>query len=271
VSLLLRAGVEVAVDKQGELCCGGRAYEMGYRDAALAQAKLKAARLQESGVQELVTGCAHCYQCFKVLYPKLGVEHGLRVFHTSEYLAAQVAEGRLVPQRPVDLSVTYHDPCHLGRLSEPWIAWSGVQRMRHMRVYDPPRFLRRGTYGVYDPPRRLLESLPGLRLVEMDRIKEYAWCCGAGGGVRESNPAFASWTARERMAEAVATGAEAVVTACPHCERQLSEVGRSHSAASHPVARHPAADHPAAGHPAAEGRPVYDLVELLARAVGECD
>jgi Fe-S oxidoreductase len=221
VSLLKKAGTDVAVFADKELCCGGRAYEMGYRDEAVKQAQLNVARLKESGATELVTGCAHCYQYFKVLYPKLGLDHGLRVRHVTEYLADLVAEGKLKPTKPVGMTVTYHDPCHLGRLSEPWIAWKGVQRERHMRVYDPPRVLRRGTHAVYEPPRELLKSIPGIKIVEMDRIREYAWCCGAGGGVRESNPDFAAFTAQERLAEAESTGATALVTACPHCVQNL--------------------------------------------------
>jgi heterodisulfide reductase subunit D len=222
VSLLRKAGVEVGIAGDKELCCGGRAYEMGYRDAAVKQAQLNVARFKESGAKEVVTGCAHCYQYFKVVYPKLGVEHGLKVTHVTECLADLVAQGAIRPSKPVDVTVTYHDPCHLGRLSEPWIPWKGVQRERHMRVYDPPRVLRRGTYGIYEPPRDLLRSIPGLKLVEMDRIKEYAWCCGAGGGARETNPEFAAFTAAQRLSEAESTGAEALVTACPHCERNLA-------------------------------------------------
>lgn len=221
VSLLRRAGVDVGIAKD-ELCCGGRSYEMGYRDAALEQAKLNAARFNEAGATELVTGCAHCYQYFKVVYAKLGVDLGVKVSHITEYLAGLVERGALKPNKPVDLTVTYHDPCHLGRLSDPWIEWSGVQRERHMRVYDPPRTFRKGGKGVYEPPRQLLESIPGVKLVEMDRIKEYAWCCGAGGGVAETNPEFAAWTAAERLEEAESTGAQALVTACPHCVRILA-------------------------------------------------
>lgn len=269
VALLQRAGVDVGIDKQDETCCGGRAYEMGYREEALAQARRRVARFRELGVKQLVTGCAHCYQYFKVLYPKLGVEHGLEVRHASEVLGDLVAQGLLRPTRPLDMVVTYHDPCHLGRLSEPWIPWQGVQRMRHMRVYDPPRVLRRGTHGVYEPPRELLRSLPGVRLVEMDRIKEYAWCCGAGGGVRESNPAFAHWTARERMAEAQATGAEAVVTACPHCVRNLAEsTGRAVAEGRGAAAEGHGSTAEGRGS-TARGLPVYDLVHLLSEAVGE--
>jgi len=222
VSLLKKAGLDVGVAKGGELCCGGRSYEMGYRADAIEQAKLNVARLKASGAKELVTGCAHCYQYFKVLYPKLGLDTGIKITHVTEKLADLLQKGKLKPKKAVDLTVTYHDPCHLGRLSEPWIAWKGVQRERHMRVYDPPRTLRRGTYGVYEPPRDLLRSIPGVKLVEMDRIKEYAWCCGAGGGVTETNPDFAAWTASERLREAESTGAQALVTACPHCARNFA-------------------------------------------------
>jgi Fe-S oxidoreductase len=69
----------------------------------------------------------------------------------------------------------------------------------------------------------VLRSIPGLKLIEMERIKEYAWCCGAGGGVMEGYPDFALWTALERIEEAKATGAEAIVTACPWCERNLTD------------------------------------------------
>jgi Fe-S oxidoreductase len=241
VSLLKKAGVDVGVAKTIELCCGGRSYEMGYKDAALDQAKLNVARLKESGAKELVTGCAHCYQYFKVLYPKLGLDAGVKVTHMTEKLAELMQQGKLRPKNEVNMTVTYHDPCHLGRLSEPWIEWKGVQRMRHMRVYDPPRTLRRGTYGVYEQPREILASIPGVNLVEMDRIKEYAWCCGAGGGVRETNPEFAAWTANERLQEAESTGAEALVTACPHCARNLAGNGSDLK--------------------------VYDIVEILDKAI----
>jgi Fe-S oxidoreductase len=221
VSLLQKAGVDVGIAKDREICCGGRAYEMGYQDEARAQAALNVARFNESGATELVTGCAHCYQYYKVLYAKLGLDTKVKVSHITEYLNDLVKAGKLKPHKPVNMTVTYHDPCHLGRLSEPWIAWEGVQRERHFRLFDPPRTFRKGANGVYEPPRELLESIPGLKLVEMDRIKEYAWCCGAGGGVKESNPQFAEWTAAERLDEAVSTGAEALVTACPHCVENL--------------------------------------------------
>jgi Fe-S oxidoreductase len=81
----------------------------------------------------------------------------------------------------------------------------------------------RGVNGIYDPPRDILKSIPGLKLVEMERIREYSWCCGTGGGVKEAYPDFATWTANERIEEAKFTGAEAIVTACPWCENNFTE------------------------------------------------
>ena len=74
-----------------------------------------------------------------------------------------------------------------------------------------------------------MRSIPGLTLQEMDRIKEYAWCCGAGGGVKETNPEFAIWTANERLKEAESSGAEALVTACPGCERNFTDALKDNS------------------------------------------
>ncbi|HEY96745.1 MAG TPA: (Fe-S)-binding protein, partial [Dehalococcoidia bacterium] len=119
------------------------------------------------------------------------------------------------------MTVTYHDPCYLGRLGEPWIHWKGKEVPGHIRIFEPYKEFRRGTYGVYEPPRDVLRSIPGMKLVEMVRIKEYAWCCGAGGGVNESNPGFSLWTAEERINEAEATGAGAIVSACPWCEQNF--------------------------------------------------
>jgi len=128
----------------------------------------------------------------------------------------------------VPMTVTYHDPCHLGRLAEPYQPWAGVEKRvaGPLIVTEPEKPVRFGTKGIYREPRSVLKSIPGLNLVEMERTKEYAWCCGAGGGVIDAYPDFARWAAAERIAEARATGAEALVTACPWCERNLKDANR---------------------------------------------
>jgi Fe-S oxidoreductase len=245
ISLLQKAGIDVGVAGASESCCGGRAYQTGYKEDFLNQAEKNMAMIKKSGAATLVTGCADCYYAFKVLYDKFGLKGDLEVLHTAEYLARLINEGRLKPTRKIANKVTYHDPCHLGRLGEPYIHWEGKPVPGHIRLFDPPKEFRRGTYGVYEPPRDVLRSIPGLTLVEMDRIKEYAWCCGAGGGVRETNPDFAGWTAVERIAEAEATGAEAIVTACPGCEQSFRDTIKEKGSTLK----------------------IYDIVELLEKAV----
>jgi Fe-S oxidoreductase len=245
ISLLQKAGVDVGIGGKKESCCGGRAYQMGYKEDFLNQAKQNMELFKKSGVETLVTGCADCYQAFKVLCDKFDLKGDLEVLHTSEYFARLIKEGRLKPAKKVDATVTYHDPCYLGRMGEPYIHWEGKRVPGHMIIFDPPKEFRRGTYGVYEPPRDVLRSIPGLKLAEMDRTKEYAWCCGAGGGVRESNPEFAEWTAQERINEAETTGAEAIVTACPGCEQSFRDAIKA----------------------SGSSLKVYDIVEFLERAV----
>jgi Fe-S oxidoreductase len=199
----------------------------------------------QSGARILVTSCAECYQAFKVLYDRYGFGGKLEVLHTTEFFTRLIREKKLIPSRKVNLNVTYHDPCYLGRLGEPWIHWKGKQIPGQIRLFDPPREFRRGSYGVYAPPRELLQSLPGITLTEMGRTREYAWCCGAGGGVRESNPDFAAWTADIRLKEAEATGAEALVTACPGCEKSFFSALKGRESSFQ----------------------IYDIVELLAKAI----
>ena len=221
-NLLTKAGVNFGIAGQNEVCCGGRAYQMGYEEDFLNQAKQNMAMVKKSGAKTLVTGCADGYNAFKVLYDKYDLKGDLEVLHITEFLDRLIKEGKLKPTKKVALNVTYHDPCHLGRLGEPWIHWKG-EEIATTRRFIPPKEFMRGTLGVYEPPRDVLKSIPGVQLLEMDRIKEYAWCCGAGGGVCVSNPEFSQWTARERIEEAVSTGAEALVTACPWCIKNFSQ------------------------------------------------
>jgi Fe-S oxidoreductase len=223
VNLLQKAGVDVGIAGENESCCGGRAYQMGYKEDAIKQAERNMELFKKTGARTLVTGCSDCYHAFKVLYDEFGLKGDLEVLHTTEYIDKLIKEGKLKPNQALSMNVTYHDPCHLGRLGEPYISWQGKQVPGHIRIFDPPKEFRRGTYGIYEPPRDILKSIPGLKLVEMERIKEYAWCCGAGGGVTESNPEFARFAAEERIKEAESTGAGAIVTACPGCEKSFSE------------------------------------------------
>jgi Fe-S oxidoreductase len=243
--ILQKAGVDFGVAGDAETCCGGRAYQMGYKEDFLNQANKNMAMVKKAGAKTVVTSCADGYQAFKVLYDQHGLKGDLEVLHISEFIDKLMKEGRLKLSNKLDIPVTYHDPCRLGRLGEPWIHWVGKKIPGDRFVFDPPKPYRRGTHGVYEPPRRVLNAIPGVRLTEMTRIKEYSWCCGTGGGVRESNPGFAQWTATERIEEAESTGAEAIVSACPWCEKTFNEAVRK----------------------SGSRLKVYDIVELVERAI----
>ena len=226
ISLLKGAGVDVGILGKDESCCGGRAYEMGYQGEFIKFAESNIEAWKKAGVKTVVTGCSDGYYAFNYLYPaKSGKKPNVEVLHITQFMDRLIRAGRIKPVNSVPLKVTYHDPCHLGRMGEPYIPWTGkrAQIRNIINVFDPPKPKRRGTNGVYDEPRNVLKSIPDLSLVEMERIREYAWCCGSGGGVKESYPDLALWTARERIEEAKATGAEAIVTACPWCERNFRD------------------------------------------------
>jgi Fe-S oxidoreductase len=126
----------------------------------------------------------------------MGEPLGFQVLHETEYLLELVQSGAL-SLKPMDKSVTYHDPCDLGRNS-----------------------------GIYDEPRQILRAIPGLTLVEMKDNREYALCCGGGGDVEMADAEVAQAVGRSRMLQAQATGAELVITACQQCKRTLLGAAR---------------------------------------------
>jgi Fe-S oxidoreductase len=224
-SLLKQAGVDVGIAGKEEACCGGRAFDIGYRGQMENYADDIVSRLKAAGASRLVTPCADCYSAFKQFYPMIQKELDVEILHTTEYISQLIREGRFTPKGNGSLRVTYHDPCHLGRLGEPYIPWEGEWKKvwGQMNVPEPAKQIRRGTEGIYEPPRDILRSIPGIELVEMERIREYSWCCGAGGGVREAYADFSEWTALERIEEAKSVGAQALVTACGWCERSFRD------------------------------------------------
>lgn len=223
VNVLINAGVDVGIMKTEDGCCGGRAYQMGFREDFSKAAHNNLKVWESAGVKTVVTSCSDCYHTLKRLYPKLGSQ--IEVLHTVEYVDSLIKEGKIKFSKPIPMTVTYHDPCHLGRLGEQYIPWNGEEKKirNQIVVYDPPKPRYNGAFGIYDQPRDVLESIPGIQLVEMERIREYGWCCGAGGGCSDTYPEFSAWTAGERIEEANTTGAEAIVTACPWCESNFNK------------------------------------------------
>jgi Fe-S oxidoreductase len=246
ITVLSNAGVDIGIMGQGEHCCGGRAYDMGYRTEFMQSAKNNIRDWATAGVETVVTSCSDCYFTFKRLYSKEAGAN-FEVLHTVEFIDRLIREGKIKMTKEIPLTVTYHDPCHLGRLGEPYVPWNGKVTKMYGNIvkHDPPKPRYNGAWGIYEPPRNILKAIPGMKLIEMERNRENAWCCGAGGGVKEAYPDFAKWTASERIEEAKSTGAEAIVTACPWCERNLADTN------------------PGSG----RKMKVYDIIELVQQAL----
>jgi len=148
---------------------------------------------RKHGVKKILTTSPHCYEAFKKDYAE---SHSgpFEVIHTSELLADLVAEGRLDLQQKPDQVVTYHDPCYLGRWNK-----------------------------IFDAPRSVLQALPGVTFKEMYRIRESSLCCGGGGGRMWMETKFGERFSDLRVPEALAVGAQTLVTACPYCVSMLED------------------------------------------------
>ncbi|WP_191564816.1 (Fe-S)-binding protein [Janibacter melonis] len=200
------AGVDFAVLGNGETCTGDSARRAGNEVLFQMLAEQNVATLDEVGATKIVVTCAHCFNTIKNEYPQLGGTY--EVLHHTQLLNRLVREKKLAPvRRPsapeksslknvasTGTSVTYHDPCYLGRHNQ-----------------------------VYGPPRELIGALPGVELREMERTKEKSFCCGAGGARMWMEEQLGSRINLNRTEEAIATGAERIAVGCPFCRVMLSD------------------------------------------------
>jgi Fe-S oxidoreductase len=222
--LLKHAGVNFGIMRD-EICCGLPAYWTGHRDTFTGKANRLVNLLDDMKIQTIVTVSGSCLGALRSKYPEYARAPKAQVLHATEFLAQLIKDGRLRLPRPVGRKVTYHDPCYLGRQSEPPLTWEGEYKVTHgcMTYTDPPKEINRGVNGVYDPPRQILRAIKGLGFIEMYRIREYSYCCGGGGGVPLAYPELARSAALDRLGEAKDVGAEYLVTACHHCRANLSK------------------------------------------------
>ena len=178
-----------------------------------------------AGIKTIVTVCGACLGTLKAKYPQYGVKTGIEVLHATELLERLIKKKKIRLTRPLNLKVTYHDPCYLGRQSEPQAEWKGEEKtvFGQMKYTVPPRKINYGTGGVFDPPRTILKSIKGLSFREMYRIREYSHCCGAGGGRAEIYEKMSMQAAKDRIKEAREVGADYLVTSCSHCKAQFEK------------------------------------------------
>ena len=190
--LLTKAGISYGILGSKESCCGESIRKTGNEALFRKLAKENIKTFIENGVQKILVSSPHCYHTFKNEYPEFKVN--FEVIHISQYLPGLIAQGKLTPTKEYPKKITYHDPCYLGRHN-----------------------------GIYDEPRAALAAIPGATLVELPEARVDSLCCGMGGGrvwaETEKHERFSNL----RIEQALALGAEEVVTACPYCITALED------------------------------------------------
>ncbi len=223
--IMKKAGIDFGILGAKEVCCGGIADNVGDKKSFEEIAEKNLKMFDEVGAKTIVTNCPGCFMTFSEKYARYlkkdTKDLPYVVKHSTVYIDELIQQGKLTFKKNIPMRVTYHDPCHLGRRGEPYKHWEG--KRIQWGLTDPPRELNRGVNGNYEQPRNILKAIPGINLVEMERIKEYSWCCGSGAGSKSAYPDFALAVSKERIEEAEATGASAIVSACPWCEANLSD------------------------------------------------
>jgi heterodisulfide reductase subunit D len=199
VQILEQAGVTYSTMGGEEWCCGYPLFGAGMKEDVAKLAQHNIAQAQALAPKYLVATCSSCYHTWRHLYPEYtncNDNFGFKILHASEYLAHLVEEGR-IKMMELPWVVTYHDPCDLGRKN-----------------------------GVYEAPRAIINSIPGVELREMANNREDAVCCGGGGDVAMMEADVTEHIGERRLAQAVATGAEAIISSCQQCKRTLLQAAR---------------------------------------------
>jgi Fe-S oxidoreductase len=186
VEILNKAGVEFGILGTQESCCGESIRKTGDEALFKSLARQNIAAMIDRGVKKILVSSPHCYHSFTNEYPEFMVH--FEVVHISQLLHSLIAEGRLQLKTEVTRTVTYHDPCYLGRHN-----------------------------GVYDEPREALKKVPGLTLNEMTESRKDSFCCGGGGGRIWMETPKGERFADLRLGQAIGVGAQVLVTACPYC------------------------------------------------------
>lgn len=184
--LLAQAGVDFGILGSSENCCGESIRKTGNEDLFKRLARENIKTFIDHGVKKILVSSPHCYHAFKNEYPEF--KANFEVVSMSQFLLQLIAEGRLELSGDYGKTVTYHDPCYLGRHN-----------------------------GVYDEPREILKRIPGLEINEMPDARVDSLCCGGGGGRIWMETVKGERFSDLRLEQAIEVGAEVLVTSCPYC------------------------------------------------------
>jgi Fe-S oxidoreductase len=188
--LLQKAGVNIASMGQDEPCCGSTLFRVGQAKAFEQLSDENFKKFEALGAKKIVTLCPGCYVTLKRSLEQRGSK--IEVRHVAQELTGHIKNGTLKVKKSTE-RMTYHDPCHLGRLG-----------------------------GIIEEPREIISAVA--TLAEMPNSRYESRCCGAGAGLQSAFPKLSRDLASKRIAEAKSTHATALVTSCPFCETQLRTV-----------------------------------------------
>ncbi len=181
------SGVDFTLLGEQEWCCGFPMLGAGLMDLFREFRDHNIQAVKEKGAKEIVFACPSCYQMWKEYYRP----EGIKIYHASQFLINLVKAGK-APLKKLDMTVTYHDPCDLGR----------------------------GAH-VYDEPREVIRAVPGINFVELPHNREDCRCCGGGGNLEMVDAKLTAEIAKAKIDEILSTGAQAVVTSCQQCVRTM--------------------------------------------------
>lgn len=194
--ILIEAKVDY-LNLKSEQCCGFILYENGQQKAAIKLMKMNQEIFSDQDIDTIITSCPTCAYIFKVHYPEYLPNFNYEVLHVTELFTELIEEKRIDIHKKKDVTVTFHDPCHL---------------LRGLKITEEPR--------------KILNAILGQEIREMEHTRDASKCCGAGSGMRLSFSRIAQILAQDRILEAENTGASVLVTSCPTCMLHLQENAR---------------------------------------------
>jgi len=195
--ILMKVGLDFMILGEKERCCGLLLVDHGFFDEAKKVAETNITKIENKGADRVVMACAACYHTYKHIYPRIFRKPNFEVLHIIEVLSDLIDQGKIKFNKQIEEKVVFLDPCHFTKTSKK-----------------------------FGEPRKIIESIPGIELLEFSKNKDKGYCCGAPGGIRLLFRDIANSVAMMIIEEAIDLGVSRIVTACPLCMYQLASTVR---------------------------------------------